>query len=233
MTLWGGVGDVIIELYDSSGTTFPENRLTDDTGYYLFENVPVDEYQVHIIKPDGYQVDAETKTAVVSDQSVTEVNFHLTKHNPPVADAGGPYTGSVGSPVTFDAGGSYDPDGEIVSYEWDWDVDGTYDATTSYSTITHTWDTEFSGTIRLKVTDNDGLSAMATASAEITAAALCCDLDGDGDCDYDDYGLFVGAYGKYAGDPGFIPEADYDGDGRITLVDYQKWYECWKEYYGL
>jgi Concanavalin A-like lectin/glucanases superfamily/CARDB/PKD domain/SdrD B-like domain len=233
---WGGVGDVIIELYDSSGTTFLENKLTDDTGYYLFENVPVDEYQVHIIKPDGYQVDAETKTAVVSDQSVTEVDFHLTKHNPPVADAGGPYTGSVGSPVTFDAGGSYDPDGQIVSYEWDWDGDDTYDETTSSSTITHTWDTEFSGTIRLKVTDNDGLSAMATASAEITAApaaGLCCDLDGDGNCDYDDYGLFVGAYGKYAGDPGFIPEADYDGDGRITLVDYQKWYECWKEYYGL
>jgi len=35
---------------------------------------------------------------------------------PPVAEAGGPYSGVVGSPIMFDASGSYDPDGSIVSY---------------------------------------------------------------------------------------------------------------------
>ena len=35
---------------------------------------------------------------------------------PPVADAGGPYTGSVGSAVEFDAGGSSDPDGHDLSF---------------------------------------------------------------------------------------------------------------------
>jgi len=153
----------------------------------------------------------------------------------PINHAGGPYTGSVGSPVTLDASSSYDPDGEIVTYEWDCDGDGSYELTTSSPTMEHAWNAAFDGTIGLKVTDNGGLSATDTATVEIAASGqeLCGDLDGDGNCDYDDYWLFVGAYGKYAGDPGFIPEADYDGDGRITLVDYQKWYECWKEYYGL
>lgn len=79
----GGVADVMIELYDSSGTTFLENRFTDETGYYLFEDVPVDDYQVHIVTPDDYQVDAETKPAEVIEQSVTEVDFHLTKQEAP------------------------------------------------------------------------------------------------------------------------------------------------------
>jgi len=58
---WGGVANIMIELYDSGGTTLLENKLTDDTGNYLFENVPVDDYQVHIVKPVDHRVDAETK----------------------------------------------------------------------------------------------------------------------------------------------------------------------------
>ena len=116
---WGGVGNVIIELYDSNGTTFLENKLTDDTGYYLFENVPVDEYQVHIIKPDGYQVDAQAKTAIVSDQSVSVVDFQLRKQNPPIADAGDNFTllsEAQHSKVLY--GWANDPDGDPLTYRW-------------------------------------------------------------------------------------------------------------------
>ena len=116
---WGGVGNVIIELYDSNGTTFLENKLTDDTGYYLFENVPVDEYQVHIIKPDGYEVDAQAKTAIVSDQSVSVVDFQLRKQNPPIADAGDNFTllsEAQHSKVLY--GWANDPDGDPLTYRW-------------------------------------------------------------------------------------------------------------------
>ena len=229
---WGGVGDVIIELYDSSGTTFLENKLTDDTGYYLFENVPVDNYQVHIVKPEGHKVDAETKPAVVSDQSVTEVDFHLTKQVLPIADAGGPYTGSVETPVFLDASGSHDLDGQIVTYEWDFDNDGTYDLTTSSPTMGHAWNADFNGTIGLKVTDNDGLSATDTASVEIAASGqeFCGDLDADGDVDGDDRNILRSALNSSTGDTGFIPEADYDGDGLISYNDYREWYACYKAF---
>jgi hypothetical protein len=37
----------------------------------------------------------------------------------PIADPGGPYSANPGVPVNFDATGSYDPDGTIVTYIWD------------------------------------------------------------------------------------------------------------------
>ncbi|MDH3457707.1 MAG: PKD domain-containing protein, partial [Gemmatimonadota bacterium] len=42
----------------------------------------------------------------------------VTALAPPIANAGGPYTGTTGSPVAFNGTGSTDPDGTIVSYAW-------------------------------------------------------------------------------------------------------------------
>jgi len=64
-------------------------------------------------------------------------------HNPH-ADAGGPYVGVVGTgnSVTFTATGSVDADAidpaipnDIASYEWDFDNDGTTDATSKTPTV--------------------------------------------------------------------------------------------------
>jgi hypothetical protein len=45
------------------------------------------------------------------------------------------------------------------------------------------------------------------------------DLDGDGDVDLADLALLLSSYELYAGDPGFVPEADFDGDGHVDLSD--------------
>lgn len=74
---------------------------------------------------------------------------------PPKAVAGGPYVGECGVPITFDGSGSSDSNGHIVSYEWDFDGDGTYDQTTTTPTVEHVYHTEFAGTVRLRVTDDD------------------------------------------------------------------------------
>lgn len=43
----------------------------------------------------------------------------LDGSRPPVADAGGPYEGTVGAPVAFDGSGSSDPDGTPLYFYWD------------------------------------------------------------------------------------------------------------------
>ncbi|MBN1513236.1 MAG: hypothetical protein JXB13_14570, partial [Phycisphaerae bacterium] len=56
------------------------------------------------------------------------------------------------------------------------------------------------------------------------------DLDGDRDVDVDDYALLRSAFGRCEGDTAFVPEADYDGDGCVTLVDYQTWLGYYREH---
>ena len=83
---------------------------------------------------------------------------------PPVADPGGPYTGTTGMPVQMDGSASADPDGTIVSYAWDFG-----DGTTGTGVMPiHTYAMAGTYTVTLTVTDNDGLTATATTTATIT-----------------------------------------------------------------
>jgi len=54
------------------------------------------------------------------------------------------------------------------------------------------------------------------------------DLDNDGDVDTADYNKFRSSLGKCNGQLGFIPAADYDGDGCVTYADYRIWYGYYK-----
>ena len=64
--------------------------------------------------------------------------------------------------VTFDASESYDPDGNITLYEWDWENDGIFDESHNIPTATHIWSNVGHYQITLRVTDNDYLTRMKT-----------------------------------------------------------------------
>lgn len=67
-----------------------------------------------------------------------------------------PSTPLVNEEVTFNASSSYDPDGFIVSYTWDF---GDGNVTTSASPIiSHVYSAAGTYTVNLTVTDNDGLT---------------------------------------------------------------------------
>ncbi|MDZ7377685.1 MAG: PKD domain-containing protein, partial [candidate division KSB1 bacterium] len=85
----------------------------------------------------------------------------------PIANAGGPYVGNEGDQIQFSASQSYDPDGMIVKYEWDWQNDGSYDTTTTSSICRYVYEDDFSGQAKLRVTDNGGKSATSLANVTI------------------------------------------------------------------
>ena len=92
----------------------------------------------------------------------------------PVADAGGPYQIEAGSNLALDASRSFDPDvgDQITSYEWDFNSDGTYDASTVGPTYAALW-SELAGLgvgdheVTLRVTDSTGRSSTDTAVLSI------------------------------------------------------------------
>jgi len=57
---------------------------------------------------------------------------------------------------------------------------------------------------------------------------LCGDLDDDGDVDADDRARLRASFGKPAA--AVDPRMDYDGDGTISLRDYNLWYGCFRQF---
>jgi parallel beta-helix repeat protein len=72
---------------------------------------------------------------------------------PPIANAGGPYTGFINEKINFNGADSYDDDGHIVEYLWDFG-DGTLGTGKSQK---HTFSNPGNYSIKLTVTDNNGL----------------------------------------------------------------------------
>ena len=85
----------------------------------------------------------------------------------PVAVANGPYTAQLGQAVSLSSSGSFDPDGTISSYHWNFG-DGT---SANTANVSHTYQSSGLFTATLTVTDNAGLRNSATASVTITGAS--------------------------------------------------------------
>jgi len=100
--------------------------------------------------------------------------------SPPVASfAWEPEKPYVGDSVVFDASASYDPDGIIVRYYWDFG-DGTT-ANTTDPIVEHIYNQNDTYTVTLNVTDNNGLTNAATAHIEVIHRLLSVKLTGEFD----------------------------------------------------
>jgi len=79
------------------------------------------------------------------------IDYIPTLNQSPIADAGSDQTAIVGETVTFDGSGSSDPDGSIVSYDWDFG-----DSVTETGGITtHSYSSGGTYEVTLMVTDDD------------------------------------------------------------------------------
>jgi PKD repeat protein len=74
----------------------------------------------------------------------------------------------VGTPVVFNASSSYDPDGTIVSYQWDLNGDGSTDTSGAMGQVIYS--TPGTALVRLTVTDNSGLSSSSTQTIVVSTS---------------------------------------------------------------
>ena len=127
---------------------------------------------VHLA-PGFADAGTSTGTVRVSDGSLTdEKSFTITVNNvnrAPVADAGGPYTGIIGVAVNFNGGGSSDPDGDALTYAWDFDSTDGIQTDATGVTASHTYTVGGTYTVTLTVSDGS-LSASDTATATISTS---------------------------------------------------------------
>ena len=102
----------------------------------------------------------------------SETTRRLAVTNEPVASfTASPNPVQTGETVSLDGSSSSDPDGRIAKYEWDLDGDGSYETDTgSTPTTSRTYSSPAALTVRLRVTDDLGISSDATQALQVTAA---------------------------------------------------------------
>lgn len=109
-----------------------------------------------LVRKTGYQ--DYTTTVYILPGGTRTLNITLTPvvvNQPPVAQfVFTPSPPQAGDWIQFDASSSYDPDGTIANYQWDFQNDGTFDATGKI--VFHRYTTPGTYTVRLVVTDNQG-----------------------------------------------------------------------------
>jgi YD repeat-containing protein len=110
--------------------------------------------------------DNDSKTAVTT-RALT-----ISNQGPAASFTVSPNPAATGQTVNLNASGSSDPDGTITSYEWDLDGNGSFETDSgSDATIAHVYATAQTITVKLRVGDDNGKTALTTRSVTITNRA--------------------------------------------------------------
>jgi uncharacterized protein len=145
----------------------------------------VAEYHVNADEPSVLDYNTDFKTANLQSTLYAPDQYRISDHDPvvvglspnaaPTVSAGGPYTVFAGYTVAVHATGS-DPENRPLTYAWDLDDNGSFetpgqDATFSAASIA----VPGPRTIRVRVTDAGGLTAVAEATVNVvvTYDSLC------------------------------------------------------------
>jgi len=105
--------------------------------------------------PGTYMVILTVTDDDPNNQMSDSVSIMIYVYSPPIADfTYSPQNPFVMDEIEFDGSSSYDPDGSIVNWTWDFDTgDYAYGEVVTYVYVSNGW-----YTVTLTVTDNDGLT---------------------------------------------------------------------------
>ncbi|MFQ5470060.1 MAG: PKD domain-containing protein [Gammaproteobacteria bacterium] len=102
--------------------------------------------------------------STISNAKISGAGSVPMLNTPPIANAGGPYSGTTAAPIGFDGSASSDTDGDALIYNWDFGDGGSGTGVTP----THTYTTAGSYTVVLTVHDGIAESQASTAIVTVT-----------------------------------------------------------------
>ena len=190
------LADVTVTLYGSNNSgqrgTYITSTTTGSDGWYGLEaEVGFEFYTIVSGGKAGYSFQGSSSvagsesgeeieyTVPLAGKTLTGNKFWYTSdtpqppvNNPPVADAGGPYSTQLHEPVQLDGSGSYDPDtgDSITGYQWYWFYQGNYIPINGVQTTPTIWwvpPVVGQSTLQLEVTDSHGESDTDTATVDV------------------------------------------------------------------
>ncbi|MGB5490341.1 MAG: PKD domain-containing protein, partial [Woeseiaceae bacterium] len=154
-------------VFDGSGSTDSDGSIVSYAWDFGDGNSGTGSSPTHTYQSDGTFTVALTVTDDGGATNTASTTATITPAPiPPNANAGGPYSGVVGSVIGFDGTASSDSDGTIVSYAWDFGDGGV----ASGPSPTHSYSVDGNFTVTLTATDNDGLTGIDSTTAAINPA---------------------------------------------------------------
>ncbi len=150
----GAVGEIMT--FDASESFDPDGKIISYSWDFGDNNTSVGKKVTHAYQQPGtYHV-----TLTVEDDSKTSSSEHsetfpLIINDPPVAKFETRNRGAVGETMTFDASESFDPDGELTAYFWDFGDNSEGRG----AKVTHAYKLPGTYHVRLTVEDDSGTSS--------------------------------------------------------------------------
>ena len=153
------------------------------------------------------------------------VRVEANAGDPPVAVLKGPSQWPKGTTCHFDGSNSYDPDGTIVKYEWQFCGNCAWESTGSYPKATEVFSAAGTWKVSLKVTDSDGQTD--TDSYTLTVSYNKLPVANAGGGAYKRYFGDVGSAVHFDGTGSYDPDGVFDQDGHwLGIVRYDwKWFK--------
>ncbi len=123
------------------------------------------------------KVELENMTTKQRSEEIYSIPFSIAHTRPLINLRTSKLEGLSPLEVTFDATSSYDSDGFVEKFEWDFDSDGTYDE--FLPKIVKIWDVPGQYNVKLKLTDDDGYSSETTTIVNVKDYESAYDLKFD------------------------------------------------------
>ena len=160
---YSGTADEPVQ-FDGSGSSDPDGQIVAYSWDFGDGHTGTGPTPTHTYAVDGSFTVTLTVTDDAGETGTDTTTATIGPGNQaPIADANNPYNGTVDEPVQFDGSGSWDPDGTIVAYDWDFS-DGD---TGAGPKPTHTYTAAGTYRVTLTVTDDMGATDATTRTATI------------------------------------------------------------------